>query len=161
MPKHTSESQILQNVRAVVELERRLIHQRTTVEGLSIRSLPRQDPLGLLWFTLSSSLGWSLVNLVTPTRFDPYPFSLLLVSLEAIILTSFVLVTQNGMTQAADRLAHIDLPVNLLAEQELTAILHMLHPLCRHAGVGVRVRDCACRRPPEGNRHPEMGGCLG
>jgi uncharacterized membrane protein len=35
----------------------------------------------------------------------------------------------------------LDLQVNLLAEQELTAMLHMLHGLCTRAGVKVTIRD--------------------
>lgn len=49
--------------------------------------------------------------------------------------------TQDRMTRIADKRAHLDLQVNLLAEQELTTMLHMLHALCRHAGVRVGVRD--------------------
>jgi uncharacterized membrane protein len=45
------------------------------------------------------------------------------------------------MTKQSDRRAHPDLEVNLLAEQELTGILHMLHALCEKAGTGVKVTD--------------------
>ena len=78
-----------------------------------------------------------------PQPLDPYPYSLLnvLVSLEAIFLTSFVLITQNRMTKHADRRAHLDLQVNLLAEQELTAILQMLYALCQKAGTCASVND--------------------
>src|SRR5207248_8622345 len=94
--------------------------------------------LHLIWFAI-----WALINLTASRPFDRFPFSLLnlVVSLEAIILTSFVLMTQNRMTQVADRRAHLDLQVNLLAEQELTTILHMLNALCHNAGVTVGVRD--------------------
>jgi uncharacterized membrane protein len=61
--------------------------------------------------------------------------------LEAIFLTSVVLMTQNRMAHLANRRAHIDLQVNMLAEQELTAMLHMLHGLCTHAGVSVSLKD--------------------
>ena len=69
--------------------------------------------------------------------FDPYPFSLLMmvVSLEAIILTSFVLMSQNRMARQADKRAHLDLQINLLAEEELTAILQMLRQLCAASGI--------------------------
>ena len=65
----------------------------------------------------------------------------MLVSLEAIFLTSAVLMTQNRMTKQADKRAHLDLQVNLLAEQELTTILQMLEALCQKAGTGVKVSD--------------------
>jgi uncharacterized membrane protein len=89
------------------------------------------------WFTL-----WIAVN-STRFAFDPFPYSLLnlVVALEAVFLTSVVLLTQTHMTRLAERRAHLDLQVNLLAEQELTAILHMLHGLCAKAGVDVAIRD--------------------
>ena len=70
-------------------------------------------------------------------RFDPYPFSLLtlVVSLEAILLTGFVLISQDRMTKLADRRAHLDLQVNLLAEQELTAILKVVCLIADQTGV--------------------------
>jgi uncharacterized membrane protein len=66
--------------------------------------------------------------------FDPFPFSLLtsIVSLEAIFLTLFVLASQNRLTGEADKRAHLDLQVNLLAEQEMTVVLRMLKDLCDH-----------------------------
>jgi uncharacterized membrane protein len=60
---------------------------------------------------------------------------------EAIFATSFVMMTQNRMTRGADKRAHLDLQVNLLAEQELTAMLQMLNALCQRSGVAVTVRD--------------------
>ena len=79
----------------------------------------------------------------TRFSFDRFPYSLLnlIVVLEAFFLTSVVLMTQNHMTRLADRRAHLDLQVNLLAEQELTAMLHMLQGLCIQADVHVSVRD--------------------
>ena len=70
-----------------------------------------------------------------------FPLLNVIVSLEAIFLASFVLMTQNRMTKQADRRAHLDLQVNLLAEQELTAILQMLYALCQKAGTCARVND--------------------
>lgn len=82
-----------------------------------------------VWFA-----AWLIVNVgLTPWRpFDPFPFSLLtsIVSLEAIFLTLFVLASQNRLTQEADKRAHLDLQINLLAEQEMTVVLRMLKELC-------------------------------
>lgn len=66
--------------------------------------------------------------------FDPFPFSLLtsIVSLEAIFLTLFVLASQNRMTLEADKRAHLDLQVDLLAEQEMTVVMRMLREICEH-----------------------------
>ncbi len=91
-------------------------------------------------------IGWILFNRDV-SRIDPFPFNLLtlIVSLEAIFLTGFVLMTQNRMTRQADRRAHLDLQVNMLAEQELTAILNMVYGLTERAGVKVDIRDARVR----------------
>jgi uncharacterized membrane protein len=90
-----------------------------------------------VWFA-----GWIAFNL-TRFAFDPYPFSFLnlVVVLEAVMLTSIVLLTQNHMTQLADRRAALDLQINLLSEQELTAMLHMLNGLCTRLGVRISIHD--------------------
>ena len=69
--------------------------------------------------------------------FDPYPFTFLtmVVSLEAIFLSIFVLISQNRMAHQADRRAHLDLQINLLAEQENTMMLRMLEKLCEQQGI--------------------------
>ena len=90
--------------------------------------------LHLVWFA-----AWIVMNTYRPfgvKAFDPYPFGLLtmLVSLEAIFLTIMVLISQNRMTMQADRRAHLDLQVNLLAEQEGTAMLRMLERITVHLG---------------------------
>ena len=134
---------VLENVRTVAELERQASYGLRGLERLSRMvtdvAESRVFILGhAAWFVL-----WVFVLNTRADSFDPYPFNLLnlFVSLEAIFLTSFVLMTQTRMTKQADRRAHIDLQVNLLAEQELTAILQMVYALCRNAGTCARVTD--------------------
>jgi uncharacterized membrane protein len=62
-------------------------------------------------------------------------------ALEAIFLSGAVLMTQNRMRRQADKRAHLDLQVNLLAEQELTTILNMLTGICQRLDVKVAARD--------------------
>ena len=57
------------------------------------------------------------------------------VSLEAIFLTLFVLISQNRMSQEADKRAQLDLQINLLAERESTMTLRMLKDISQHLGV--------------------------
>jgi len=73
-----------------------------------------------LWFTV-----WISWNLSRAHPIDPYPFTFLtfLVSLEAIFLTSFVLISQKHMDQQSHRRAALDLQINLLAEKEMTKVL--------------------------------------
>jgi uncharacterized membrane protein len=89
---------------------------------------------------------WILINLkilpVVPP-FDPFPFMLLsmAVSLEAIFLSTFVLMKQNRMSKRADSRAHLDLQINLLAEKEMTMVLQMLRLIGERVGVKDRRLD--------------------
>jgi uncharacterized membrane protein len=86
------------------------------------------------WFA-----GWVIVNLgLTPLRpFDPFPFGLLtmIVSLEAIFLSVFVLVSQNRMQAIADQRADLDLQINLLAEYEVTRTLTLVAAIAERLGL--------------------------
>jgi uncharacterized membrane protein len=76
--------------------------------------------LNVLWFGT-----WILLNTSGMARFDPYPFGLLtmIVSLEAIFLSIFVLVSQNRQT-AKDRVrSDVEYEINVKAELEV-AHLH-------------------------------------
>jgi uncharacterized membrane protein len=72
--------------------------------------------------------------------FDPFPFGILalFVSSESVFLTIFVLISQNRMARQAERRAHLDLQVGMLAEQELTMMLQMLQKLCQHSGIDMK-----------------------
>jgi uncharacterized membrane protein len=74
---------------------------------------------------------------------DPFPYGLLttVVSLEAILLSIFVLISQNRMSRAADRRTHLDLQINVLAEQEITAVLKMVREIHDHLGIASEVDD--------------------
>jgi uncharacterized membrane protein len=86
----------------------------------------------VVWF-----VGWIVLNLGLVDAFDPFPFSLLtmIVSLEAIFLASFVLISQNKQAIQADKRAKIDLQVNLIAERENTKLLKMLSAVQKHLGI--------------------------
>ena len=68
---------------------------------------------------------------------DPFPFIFLtlVVSLEAIFLTLFVLISQNNLTRLSERRAHLDLQVNLLAEQESTKTVALLRRIAQKLDV--------------------------
>ena len=123
------------NVRAIAQLERDAMAQRTSADRLSDAITWVAGSSGfvaahIIFFTVWVTLNVGMVASVP--IFDPYPFSFLtlVVSLEAIFLSIFVLMSQNRAARLADRRAHLDLQVDLLAERELTAMLHMLRALC-------------------------------
>ena len=89
-----------------------------------------------VWFGLwiAFNVGW-----LGEKPFDPFPFSLLtlIVSLEAIFLSTFVLISQNHASQMADRRADLDLQINLLSEHEITRLLTLMDAVASHLGVAV------------------------
>lgn len=110
-----------ENLHAVARLEQRDRSKRSLAACVSdvITSCAGNEwsvAAHVVWFG-----SWLLFNtgvLPLPWEpFDPFPFSLLtsIVSLEAIFLTLFVLASQNRLTQEADKRAHLDLQVDLLA----------------------------------------------
>jgi uncharacterized membrane protein len=130
------------NVRVIAELERRALQHRSPADRLSDAIVRITGTGSFAAANLVAFAAWILANAVVLRQpFDPYPFNFLtlVVSLEAIFLAIFVLMSQNRMTREADRRAQLDLQVDMLAEQELTTMLHMLHAVCEKLQVQVPV----------------------
>ena len=56
-------------------------------------------------------------------------------SVEAIFLSTFVLISQNRMAAAADKRADLDLQINLLSEHEVTKLVAMVSAISEHLGL--------------------------
>jgi uncharacterized membrane protein len=136
----TSYSAIRRNVDAVVKLEEALQRDRTKADRMadaiasftgSLKFVALHAAFFGVWIAIN--LGWA----PGIPRFDPYPFMMLstVVSLEAIFLSTFVLVKQNRMSRREDLRAHLDLQINLLAEREMTVVLQMLEGISNRMGV--------------------------
>lgn len=69
--------------------------------------------------------------------FDPFPFGFLtmIVSLEAIFLSIFVLVSQNRISHINTVRDEVHMRVNLIAEEEITKILEILAEIRREMGI--------------------------
>jgi uncharacterized membrane protein len=82
---------------------------------------------------------WVLINLglipVVPA-FDPTFVVLAMVaSVEAIFLSTFVLISQNRMSAMADKRADLDLQVSLLAEHEITRLITLVTAMAEQMGI--------------------------
>ena len=60
-------------------------------------------------------------------------------SVEAIFLSTFVLISQNRMQAAADKRADLDLQISLLAEHEVTKLVTLVSALADRMGVRTEV----------------------
>jgi len=81
------------------------------------------------WILLNSGLGGM-------PAYDPYPFGLLtmVVSLEAIFLSIFVLMSQSRESKIGELREELTLQVNLRIEEEVTKTLHLVAGLYTRLG---------------------------
>jgi len=95
--------------------------------------------MSFVWITILLIGGWVTWNVATPTgeRIDPFPFPLLtlVLSIEAIFLAIFILMSQNRAARISDKRSHLDLQLNLLSEQENTKMLLMLERIGEAVGM--------------------------
>ena len=126
---------VTENIRSVLEMQSTLEHQRSVVDRIA-------DAIGsfsgsmtfvfihIVWFTAWFLINTRLIPSVKP--FDPFPFILLamMVSVEGVLLSTFVLMKQNRMQYRADIRNQLDLQINLLSEQEATKTLQVLCAIC-------------------------------
>ena len=142
MPSNAAANPTQYNIEAIAKLEHDALSRRTTTERFSDLITKLVSNMGFLAAHAILISCWTLINLncipgLKP--FDPFPFGILalVVSSESVFLTIFVLISQSRMSRQSERRSHLDLQVGMLAEQELTTILHMLQKLCQQMGVDV------------------------
>jgi uncharacterized membrane protein len=124
------------NIKQISELEHAALAGRSLAERIG-DVIAREA--GRVWFIALHFVwfaGWVALNLAPlgKTTFDPfpYPFLTMLVSLESIFLSLFILMSQNRSSQQADQRNHLELQINLLSEDENTKMLQMLKAICDH-----------------------------
>jgi uncharacterized membrane protein len=82
--------------------------------------------------------SWIVINAgLTPLpRFDPsFVVLAMAASVEAIFLSTFVLISQNRMAELADKRADLDLQVSLLSEHEITQLVSLVTEMARRMGL--------------------------
>jgi uncharacterized membrane protein len=83
-----------------------------------------------LWIAINA--GW----IPFIPRFDPsFVVLAMAASVEAIFLSTFVLITQNRMALLAEQRADLDLQVSLLAEHEITRLITLVSAMAAQMGV--------------------------
>ncbi len=103
-------------------------------------------PLFLYVIVLFVSL-WIVLNLTLArsgmSSFDPPPFYWLqgIIALSALLMTNVVLITQNRQKKLTEQRRHLDLQINLLAEQKITKLITMVEELRRELPSSKGVHD--------------------
>jgi uncharacterized membrane protein len=124
------------NIRTICELEKKALAHRSLSARIGDLIATHAGRMWFIFLHLVWFAGWMAMNMRNHghAAFDPFPFSLLtmIVSLESIFLSLFILMSQNRSSLQADQRNHLDLQINLLAEDENTKMLQMLQALCEH-----------------------------
>jgi uncharacterized membrane protein len=128
------------HIQAISALEQQALARRSGAQKFSDFIVCQAGRLSaiilhLVWF--AAWIIWNSGRIPGVRPFDPFPFLGLstTVSLEAIFLSLFILVSQNRASHRADERAQLDLQVNLLAEREATKMLQLLRALCAYHGL--------------------------
>jgi len=130
---------IERNIRTIIHLRTKAARERSlqgriadTITSFSGRMIFAY--VHIFWFGI-----WILLNTgrFGVSAFDPFPYGLLtmVVSLEAIFLSTFVLISQNRISEETERRADLDLHIGLLTEHELTRVLQMLDAIQDKLGI--------------------------
>lgn len=133
---------IERNLRTLIEREQALRRQRSWQEVAADRIAAFTGSFAFVYAHAAVFGGWILVNVLGPVtvRFDPTLGTLAVVaSVEAIFLSTFVLINQKRMAVDADRRAQLDLQISLLSEHEITRLIRMVGGIADKLGVDAGV----------------------
>ena len=88
---------------------------------------------------------WIIANLHwipgIPAWDESFVVLAMVASVEAIFLSTFVLITQNRMAAVADKRADLDLQISLLAEHEITKLTTLVSDMAHRMGVETAVEQ--------------------
>lgn len=118
------------NIAALTERQRRERHEAPLAQRIADAITAFTGSMTFVALHLALFGGWIAINLgwmPAVPRFDPsFVVLAMAASVEAIFLSTFVLISQNRMAAQADRRADLDLHINLLAEHELTKLAELV-----------------------------------
>jgi len=129
------------NIESIAQLETTEAAKRSPADRIADAITRFCGSMAFIYVHLAWFGGWILWHFVPrlpqALRFDPYPFQFLtfVVSLEAIFLSTFILISQNRQSRIAELRNHLDLQINLLSEQENSKVLAMLEALLQYHGL--------------------------
>jgi uncharacterized membrane protein len=126
------------NIRSLVERERQHQRRRKLEDRIADAITRFAGSMPFVYLHLLLYGGWIVVNLgwLSIRPFDPTFVVLAMVaSVEAIFISTFVLISQNRMAALADRRADLDLQISLLAEHEISRVVSLVRSIGERMGI--------------------------
>ncbi len=129
---------IERNIAALIERRRAEERSLSWQEKLAAAISDFAGSMPFVWLHLVAYGAWILVNLGTVpgiAPFDPSFVTLAMIaSVEAIFLSTFILITQNRSQAQAERRAELNLQISLLAEHEITRLIQIVSEIGERVG---------------------------
>ena len=136
---------LARNIEGLLEMPREEERQRSSQDRISDAITRFTGSLRFVYIHAVLFGGWIVWNLgwiPGLSVLDPSFVALAMIaSVEAIFLSTFVLISQNRMQALADRRAELDLQISLLSEHEVTQMMTLLDAVARHLGVETQQRS--------------------
>jgi uncharacterized membrane protein len=151
------------NVEAVLQLERASDEQRTFGERVADAVTAGIGSWPFLIIQTGLLAVWVVVNVAAwAYQWDPYPFILLnlVLSFQAAYTSPIILMSQNRQTKVSDRRNHLDLQIDMLAEQEATEMLRLLRKLCEKLQIPLDEDEQSLKILEQATRPENLAGQL-
>ncbi len=128
--------------RVIQSFEAKANANRTLTEKIADFLTSRFGSITFLTINIVCFLFWIVVNsglIEAIPPFDPFPFGLMttILSIEAILLATIVLISQNRTAKIDDLRAEVNLQINIIAGQEITKVLELQQMLLKKQGIDV------------------------
>jgi uncharacterized membrane protein len=127
------------NIQTVLERRREEAAAVTKHQGAAMLIGRFIGSFGFIYAHLALFGGWILANTVGLPGLPMFDPELVLVAtfaaIEAIFLTTLVLINQNRMSAVAEKRAELDLQIGLLTEHEVTRMLHLVSAMAERLKV--------------------------
>jgi len=129
---------VVRNIRALVLRRKEEERSRGYEERIADVITRFTGTMAFVYLHVALFAGWIVVNLGW-TPLPVFDESLVLLamcaSVEAIFLSTFVLISQNRMAALADKRADLDLQISLLSEHEVTRLLGLVTEIAKKMGI--------------------------
>jgi uncharacterized membrane protein len=132
------------NLEALLLRQKAEERKKSIEEAIADKITSFTGSMSFVYLHLALFGSWILwnSNLLGLTPFDPsFVILAMFASVEAIFLSTFVLISQNRSTKEADKRADLELQVNLLAEHEITKLINLVSAIAKKLDVGAAQDD--------------------
>jgi uncharacterized membrane protein len=127
------------NIQALLDHRKHLEAKRSVQERIADAVTRFTGSMTFVYIHLVLFGVWVIINLGWVPGLSPFDSTFVVLamvaSVEAIFLSTFVLITQNRMAALADKRADLDLQISLLAEHEVTRLITLVTAMAERMGV--------------------------